>query len=389
MEREPHVTYDPNDFFYAQDIAFLTDQPLISRGTVADQPQPSPTHDIDEDLAYAIKLQEELNQPTSSPAPAPSRPAPRQPSTGSGFLSAISSALLPNTCAKCSRTIFTSSMTKFKGPPYHSDCLRCDTCQERITGVIYTNENGMHHERCYKEIYHPRCCVCNNRLPETENGIEWRCHPFFKEDKFCASHTDARTCCACHRIETLAQGHTDLSDGRFLCGECVRTVVVDSDEAAPIYVDVLMFLKDGLGLDIPKDMRNVPVLAVDMPTLNDRSRQERHHTGAITRGLCLSEVSSVSHMGPGSLRYDPVRGRYVGTGSSMRRLEQRAVTAILVLYGLPRDLFASILAHEAMHAWLRLNPSFQSHLDNQVMRLCDYGEVRQEWHQAAEQMVVL
>lgn len=36
--------------------------------------------------------------------------------------------------------------------------------------------------------------------------------------------------------------------------------------------------------------------------------------------------------------------------------EQREVSAVLVLFGLPRDLIASILAHEAMHVWLKLNP---------------------------------
>lgn len=32
-----------------------------------------------------------------------------------------------------------------------------------------------------------------------------------------------------------------------------------------------------------------------------------------------------------------------------------SVTAILVLYGLPRLVAGSIIAHEAMHAWLKLN----------------------------------
>jgi hypothetical protein len=31
---------------------------------------------------------------------------------------------------------------------------------------------------------------------------------------------------------------------------------------------------------------------------------------------------------------------------------------VLVLYGLPRDLVSSILAHEAMHVWLKLNQGF-------------------------------
>ena len=35
-----------------------------------------------------------------------------------------------------------------------------------------------------------------------------------------------------------------------------------------------------------------------------------------------------------------------------------SVTAILCLSGLPRDLAASVLAHEATHAWIKLHPRF-------------------------------
>lgn len=45
------------------------------------------------------------------------------------------------------------------------------------------------------------------------------------------------------------------------------------------------------------------------------------------------------------------------------------VTAILVLCGLPYASFSSVLAHEATHAWMKLDPSFPSHLPPQV-RCC-------------------
>ena len=35
-----------------------------------------------------------------------------------------------------------------------------------------------------------------------------------------------------------------------------------------------------------------------------------------------------------------------------------SVTAILCLSGLPKDLSASVLAHEATHAWIKLHPRF-------------------------------
>lgn len=49
--------------------------------------------------------------------------------------------------------------------------------------------------------------------------------------------------------------------------------------------------------------------------------------------------------------------------------EQRMVTAILVLCGLPYASFSSVLAHEATHAWMKLDPSFPSHLPPQVRYL--------------------
>jgi hypothetical protein len=35
------------------------------------------------------------------------------------------------------------------------------------------------------------------------------------------------------------------------------------------------------------------------------------------------------------------------------------ITAILCLSGMPRDLTASVLAHEATHAWIKLHPEFK------------------------------
>ncbi|KAK9270235.1 hypothetical protein L1049_025812 [Liquidambar formosana] len=78
-----------------------------------------------------------------------------------------------------------------------------------------------------------------------------------------------------------------------------------------------------------------------------------HHHMPETRGLCLSEEQTIStilkrpRIGAGNRVIDMITEPYKLT----RRCE---VTAILILYGLPRLLTGSILAHEMMHAWLRL-----------------------------------
>lgn len=61
--------------------------------------------------------------------------------------------------------------------------------------------------------------------------------------------------------------------------------------------------------------------------------------------------------GPGSIYWDGEQ--WVSSGPRVYRTEEvRAATAVLVLFGLPSDLTASILAHEAMHVWCSLTKDF-------------------------------
>jgi len=96
------------------------------------------------------------------------------------------------------------------------------------------------------------------------------------------------------------------------------------------------------------------LLLVERQALNEAREAEKmgHHLPE-TRGLCLSEEQIVRMIlrrpiiGPGNKIIDISTGPY----KLARRCE---VTAILVLYGLPRLLTGYILAHEMMHAYLRL-----------------------------------
>jgi hypothetical protein len=69
--------------------------------------------------------------------------------------------------------------------------------------------------------------------------------------------------------------------------------------------------------------------------------------GGTVRGMTMSNIREIRHFA--------VRG----LPASLYKVEQiRAVSAVLVLYGLPADLTGAILAHEAMHAWIKLNKQF-------------------------------
>jgi len=125
----------------------------------------------------------------------------------------------------------------------------------------------------------------------------------------------------------------------------------------PLYRDILKFYRVNLGMPIEQE---VPMLLVEREALNNAREVEKDgHTHAPeTRGLCLSEEQIFPIFDPED------RGGY--HESEVRNVTRRCeVTAILVLFGLPRLLIGSILAHELMHAWIRLDGRFPN-LENDI-----------------------
>ncbi|GJN09420.1 hypothetical protein PR202_ga27426 [Eleusine coracana subsp. coracana] len=90
--------------------------------------------------------------------------------------------------------------------------------------------------------------------------------------------------------------------------------------------------------------QQVPLLLVERQALNEAMVAEKN-VGNMKWlfGLILRRPS----IGPGNRIIDMITGQY-----KLTRLCE--VTAILILYGLPRLQTGSILAHEMMHAYLRL-----------------------------------
>lgn len=50
------------------------------------------------------------------------------------------------------------------------------------------------------------------------------------------------------------------------------------------------------------------------------------------------------------------------------------MNAILILYGLPYDLTAQVIAHEATHAYIKLSDSFPDHLSMMVRPLTIFDQ---------------
>ncbi|XWS29333.1 hypothetical protein CRYUN_Cryun24cG0020200 [Craigia yunnanensis] len=206
-------------------------------------------------------------------------------------------------CAGCNAEIGHGRYLSCMGAVWHPECFRCHACNLPINDYEFSiSGNHPFHKSCYKEQNHPKCDVCKKFIPTNPAGlIEYRAHPYWMQ-KYCPSHERDGTprCCSCERME-------------------------------------------------------VPLLLVERQALNEAMEGEKngHHHLPETRGLCLSEEQTVTtvsrrpRIGAGYGFIDMITEPY-------RLIRQCEVTAILILYGLPRLLTGSILAHEMMHAWLRL-----------------------------------
>lgn len=311
---------------------------------------------LEEDELLAKALQESLNM--ESPAQTPPRTPPQPPpqyDRGNMMQPYPFFSYGYRTCSGCGVEIGHGRYLSCMGGFWHPECFRCQACNEPISDYEFSmSRNRPFHKACYKEQHHPRCDVCKNFIPTNAAGlIEYRAHPFWMQ-KYCPSHEYDRTprCCSCERMEPRDTEYLGLDDGRKLCLECLDSAIMDTNECQPLYIEIREFY-EGLNMKVEQQ---VPLLLVERQALNEAMEGEKqgHHHMPETRGLCLSEEQTVRtilkrpRIGGGHRIMDMITEPY-------RLIRRCEVTAILILYGLPRLLTGSILAHEMMHAWLRLN----------------------------------
>ncbi|CAA3029834.1 protein DA1-related 1-like [Olea europaea var. sylvestris] len=256
-------------------------------------------------------------------------------------------------CAGCNREIGHGRYLSCLGSVWHPECFRCHVCNQPISEFEFSLfDNRPCHKSCSKDHHLPKCDVCKNFIPPNRFGlIEYRAHPFWKQ-KYCPSHERDGTprCCSCERMESVDARYLVLDDGRKLCLECLDSAIMDTHECQPLYLEIQEFY-EGLNMKVEQQ---IPLLLVERQALNEAMEGEKngHHHMPETRGLCLSEEQTVRII----LRRPRIGGfRIIDMFTEPYKLVRRCeVTAILVLYGLPRLLTGSILVHEMMHAWLRL-----------------------------------
>ncbi|KAL1542143.1 Protein DA1-related 2, variant 2 [Salvia divinorum] len=257
-------------------------------------------------------------------------------------------------CGGCERDIVQGNYLGCMGTFFHPECFCCCACGHPITEHEFSlSGKDTYHKSCFKELTHPKCEVCHQFIPTNGAGlIEYRCHPFWSQ-KYCPSHEHDNTarCCSCERLESRNTRYISLGDSRSICLECMESAIMDTGDCQPLYHAIRDYY-EGLNMRIDQQ---IPMLLVERLALNEAIEGEKHgyHHMPETRGLCLSEEQTVTSV---SRRPRMERCGLVGMRTQLQKLVRRCdVTAILVLYGLPRLLTGAILAHELMHGWLRLN----------------------------------
>jgi hypothetical protein len=309
------------------------------------------------------------------------------------------SALFPSeTCSKCAQPLSGRYVRLPSGELYHCECFLCAGCYLPIEGKYVVRDDDLRgprrgsaaagndrffHESCAEALFAERCRVCDKAF---RSGEQFLRHPFFIDrGGYCTSHESdgSPVCCSCNLKGTRGDPLVRLPDGRHICNDCISTAIFESSEAIPIYDDILQFFQSDLKLSVPLSMRSVPVLVVDLPSLNDQQRlnnfKNMHRGVSLVRGLTLSSTeTSIRYTVPAHFvsPVDLVRStpggfihsltkphsmvyNFNGAGQLSRARQEcvtcRSVTAVLVLCGLPRILASSILAHEAMHVWCKLS----------------------------------
>lgn len=222
---------------------------------------------------------------------------------------------------------------------YHINCFRCAGCNNIINEESASKVNDeWYHSSCKQELFDLKCTVCCSVI----HG-RYTKHCLFNEF-YCIVHKH-RTCFSCQRMEPLKSMNQDhfqeLSDGRSVCYKCISTAIFNTDEMKLIYFEIIDFMKENLKLPIPSKMYEVPILAVDSNSMKENLPKDSPHIEGVVRGLTLSTKREVRFLSLFSFTETII-------------LQESDVTAVLILFGMPRDLTASIIAHECIHVWIRL-----------------------------------
>ena len=227
----------------------------------------------------------------------------------------------------------------------------------------------------------PMPCAYCRAIP-----MMYQIHPFHgPSQRICSTH-DFRTvpkCLSCHKFEPKNAPYQEIgTTGSLLCPACANTAILDNGAARNLYHEILVFFQS-YDLDLFNGaMMNVPINLVSTQEMNKNFSTFKAADSADKYGVCCwSELHSPLGAAVGLIgaagaaaakgvnkfvrNQNNKSGRPKEDTSSTNSCTKRnplgagrfvSITQIAVLKGLPRIYLGQVLAHEATHAWLALNP---------------------------------
>jgi Protein DA1/LIM domain len=225
-------------------------------------------------------------------------------------------------CASCNKSIGQAMYWKIEGKYYDKACYlselapKCGYCEVPIESQYLIIDNKKYHNTCYKLHVAPICAICFEPIVDPYFFDNWG-------NRWHQTHgKDSKRCEYCERLICKASnGGEEYRDGRSICGICKEDCIMDID-AANALMDTIRSGLEAFGIVIKRE--KIPVQLVD--------RNE------LMRSMARSEqrILGTTYYGEQSVLYGLVKSKQIH---------------VKILYGLPRIVAVSIIAHELTHVW--------------------------------------
>ena len=266
-------------------------------------------------------------------------------------------------CAVCKKPLADATTRHYKfvtlnGRKIHPGCLRCDMCAKQLSSSGFYEKDGRPFcAEHYAETHGKRCAICAKAL------LTWNMNGW--GEVYCVGHEkDFPQCHGCGRLVVPADAQAqfaraastssasgapplqrrsssgvDYDDGRSLCAACVPSAVHGAAQVEAVWAAVRAFFGK-LGVTVPAG--SFPVRLLDRNSLQEvcRSTQSYHATQRCPLGVTCCNSSIVFNR-----RSD---------GRQRVESDERSVSQVACLSGLPEGYLSTVLAHELGHVVMHL-----------------------------------
>ncbi|MBF0263801.1 MAG: protein DA1 [Gammaproteobacteria bacterium] len=231
-------------------------------------------------------------------------------------------------CQQCKKDI-SSDYLQALGGYWHPECFTCTACNKPFKNNQFVLHNKKpYHKNCYQQQYSPRCNVCDKAMEGKYIKDLWG-------HQYCADHKKKLpTCSSCHRLISpkITGGGHKLKDGRVICSMCQPTAISANDQIDRCMSQVQKFLTQ-FKLSLTCEQYKIELVSQKhLKKLTKHWSVNKGHTKTSAEGLTQTNVITQG-----------------------KKEVSREVKKVLILYGLPREHFTSVLAHEMFHVWLFVN----------------------------------